>query len=64
MLDGNIIRNLEGILDSDAKNYLESYERLLIMNVLEKSKIKNFELSERELDSLIKIIKKYEKFLN
>ena len=64
MLDGNIIRNLEGILDSDAKNYLESYERLLIMNVLEKSKIKNFELSERESDSLIKIIKKYDKFLN
>jgi len=64
MLDGNIIRNLEGILDSDAKNYLESYERLLIMNVLEKSKIKNFELSERELNSLIKIIKKYDKFLN
>jgi len=64
MLDGNIIRNLEGILDSDAKNYLESYERLLIMNVLERSKIKNFELSERELDSLIKIIKKYDKFLN
>ncbi len=64
MLDGNIIGNLEGILDSDAKNYLESYERLLIMNVLEKSKMKNFELSERELDSLIKIIKKYDKFLN
>jgi len=64
MLDGNIIRNLEGILDSDAKNYLESYERLLIMNVLEKSKIKNFELSEGESDSLIKIIKKYDKFLN
>ena len=64
MLDGNIIRNLEWILDSDAKNYLESYERLLIMNVLERSKIKNFELSERELDSLIKIIKKYDKFLN
>ena len=64
MLDENIIRNLERILDSDAKNYLESYERLLIMNVLEKSKIKNFELSERELDSLIKIIKKYDKFLN
>jgi hypothetical protein len=64
MLDGNVIRSLKGILDSDAKNYLESYERLLIMNVLEKSKIKNFELSERELDSLIKIIKKYDKFLN
>ena len=64
MLDENIIRNLERILDSDAKNYLESYERLLIMNVLERSKIKNFELSERELDSLIKIIKKYDKFLN
>ena len=64
MLDGNIIGNLEGILDSDAKNYLESYERLLIMNVLEKSKIKNFELSEGESDSLIKIIKKYDKFLN
>ena len=64
MLDGNIIRNLEGILDSDAKNYLESYERLLIMNVLEKSKIKNFELSEGESDSLFKIIKKYDKFLN
>ena len=64
MLDGDIIRSLEGILNSDAKNYLESYERLLIMNVLEKSKIKNFELSERESDSLIKIIKKYDKFLN
>ncbi len=64
MLDGNVIRSLKGILDSDAKNYLESYERLLIMNVLEKSKIKNFELSEGESDSLIKIIKKYDKFLN
>ena len=34
------------------------------MNVLEKSKIKSFELSGRELDSLNKIIKKYSKFLN
>ena len=64
MLDRNTIRSLERILDSDVKNYLESYERLLLMNVLEKSKIKNFELSKRELDSLIKIIKKYNKFLN
>ena len=64
MLDGNIIRNLEGILDSDAKNYLESYERLLLMNILKKLKTKSFELSIRELDSVNKIIKKYSKFLN
>ena len=63
-MDENIIRNLERILDSDTQNYLESYERLLLMNVLEKSKIKSFELSGRELDSLNKIIKKYSKFLN
>tara|TARA_B100000470_G_C19536840_1_gene278671 strand:- start:182 stop:376 length:195 start_codon:yes stop_codon:yes gene_type:complete len=64
MLDGDIIRSLEGILNSDAKNYLESYERLLLMNALEKSKIKDLKLTEHELHSLIKIIKKYNKFLN
>jgi|TARA_B110000014_G_scaffold88953_1_gene61142 hypothetical protein len=64
MLDENIIRNLERILDSDAKNYLESYERLLLMNILKKLKTKSFELSIRELDSVNKIIKKYSKFLN
>ena len=64
MLDGDIIRSLEGILNSDAKNYLESYERLLLMNALEKSKIKDLKLTDHELHSLIKIIKKYNKFLN
>ena len=64
MLDENIIRNLERILDSDAKIYLESYERLLLMNILKKLKTKSFELSIRELDSVNKIIKKYSKFLN
>ena len=64
MLDENIIRNLERILDSDAKNYLASYERLLLMNILKKLKTKSFELSIRVLDSVNKIIKKYSKFLN
>jgi|TARA_B100000959_G_C14702950_1_gene509553 hypothetical protein len=42
MVERNTIRSLEEILDSDAKNYLESYERLLLMNILEKSKILNY----------------------
>jgi len=60
----NILKNLERLLDSDKKNYLESFERLLLINVLEKSKVTHSELSRYELDSINKIIKKYSKFLN
>ena len=58
-----IIKNLELILESEATNYLESSERLFLMNVLQKSETKNYELSENEQILSNKIIKKYNKFL-
>ena len=59
-----IIKNLELILKSEATNYLESSERLFLMNVLQKSETKNYELSENEQILSNKIIKKYNKFLS
>ena len=59
-----IIKNLELILESEAINYLESSERLFLMNVLQKLESQNYELSENEQILVNKIIKKYNKFLS
>ena len=59
-----IIKNLELILESEATNYLESSERLFLMNILQKLETKNYELSENEQILSNKIIKKYNKFLS
>ena len=59
-----IIKNLKLILESEATNYLESSERLFLMNILQKLETKNYELSENEQILSNKIIKKYNKFLS
>ena len=59
-----IIKNLELILESEATNYLESSERLFLMNILQKLDSKNYQLSENEQILSNKIIKKYNKFLS
>jgi len=64
MKNTEIIKNLELILESEATNYLESSERLFLMNVLQKLETKNYELSENEQILSNKIIKKYNKFLS
>jgi len=64
MRNTEIIKNLELILESDATNYLESSERLFLMNVLQKLESQNYELSENEQILVNKIIKKYNKFLS
>ena len=64
MKNTEIIKNLELILESEATNYLESSERLFLMNVLQKLETKNYELSENEQILSNKIIKKYNKFSN
>ena len=46
------------ILHSDAINYLETSERLILKNILEKETI-----SELEVVNLDKILQKYEKFI-
>ena len=63
-MNTEIIKNLGLILESEAINYLESSERLFLMNVLQKSETKNYELSENEQVLSNKIIKKYNKFLS
>ena len=64
MKNTEVIKNLELILESEATNYLESSERLFLMNVLQKLETKNYELSENEQILSNKIIKKYNKFLS
>ena len=64
MKNTEIIKNLELILESEATNYLESSERLFLMNVLQKLETKNYELSENEQILSNIIIKKYNKFLS
>ena len=64
MKNTEIIKNLELILESEATNYLESSERLFLMNILQKLETKNYELSENEQILSNKIIKKYNKFLD
>ena len=46
------------ILQSDAINYLETSERLILKNILEKK-----DVSELEVTNLDKIMEKYEKFI-
>ena len=64
MRNTEIIKNLGLILESEAVNYLESSERLFLMNILQKLDSKTYELSENEQILLNKITKKYNKFLN
>ena len=64
MKNTEIIKNLELILESEATNYLESSERLFLMNILQKLETRNYELSENEQILSNKIIKKYNKFSN
>ena len=64
MKNTEIIKNLELMLESEATNYLESSERLFLMNILQKLETKNYELSENEQILSNKIIKKYNKFLD
>ena len=64
MKNAEIIKKLELILESEAINYLESSERLFLMNILQKLETKNYELSENEQILSNKIIKKYNKFLS
>jgi hypothetical protein len=59
MTDINILEKLEQILESDAKNYFESSERLSLMNILTKLRSKNPELNINELSTINKIFKKY-----
>jgi len=63
MKNTEIANNLGLILESEAINYLESSERLFLMNILQKLETKNYELSENEQILSNKIIKKYSKFL-
>ena len=63
MKNTEIVNNLGLILESEAINYLESSERLFLMNILQKLETKNYELSENEQILSNKIIKKYSKFL-
>ncbi len=62
MKNTEIIKNLELILESETINYLESSERLFLMNILQKLETRNYELSENEQILSNKIIKKYNKF--
>ena len=54
----NSKEKINKILQSDAINYLETSERLILKNILE-----NDTISDIELSNLAKILKKYEKFL-
>jgi|TARA_B100001540_G_scaffold156479_1_gene138605 hypothetical protein len=49
---------IQQLLNSEAINYLETSERLILKNILEKNTI-----SKIELDNLEKIFKKYGKYL-
>ena len=49
---------IDEILHSDASNYLETSERLVLKNILEKDTI-----SELDGDNLDKIFQKYKKFI-
>ena len=53
-----IKEKINNLLHSDAVNYLETSERLIIENIFEKEII-----SELEILNLYKIVKKYKKFI-
>ena len=54
----NSKEKIKKILQSDAVNYLETSERLILKNILEKD-----EISELEVNNLEKILQKYKKFI-
>ena len=54
----NSKERINKILQSEAVNYLETSERLVLKNILEKEII-----SELEVDNLDKILQKYKKFI-
>ena len=53
-----IKEKINNLLHSDAVNYLETSERLIIKNIFEKEII-----SELEILNLYKIVEKYKKFI-
>ena len=57
------VKILEKILKSEAQNYLESYERLLLMNIIPKLEKEGFEPSPDENHLVNQIIRKYSRFL-
>ena len=57
-LDIDIEQRISQILDSDIVNYLETSERLILKNILEKESI-----SELEINNLDKIFVKYARFI-
>ena len=54
----NSKEKINKILQSDAINYLETSERLILKNISEKD-----EISELEVKNLDEILKKYKKFI-
>ncbi|MDC0052231.1 hypothetical protein OAJ34_00300 [Candidatus Nitrosopelagicus sp.] len=54
----NSKEKINKILQSDAVNYLETSERLILKNISEKD-----EISELEVKNLDQILKKYKKFI-
>ena len=63
MDDPSIMKNIVDLIESDAKNYFESSERLLLMNLLKKLEDSS-KLSDDDYKTYNKIIKAYNKFLN
>ena len=64
MKNTDVLKNLERILDSETKNYLESSERLILMNIFEKLNVETNQSTENEYNLVNKIIQKYKKFLD
>ena len=58
MKNTDVLKNLERILDSETKNYLESSERLILMNIFEKLSVETNQLTENEYNLVNKIIQK------
>ena len=54
----NLKEKINKILQSDAVNYLETSERLILKNISEKD-----EISELEVKNLDEILQKYKKFI-
>ena len=57
-MDKEIKEKIHLLLNSDAINYLETSERLIVKNAIDK-KI----LSKTDDEKLVKILEKYEKFI-
>ena len=57
-MTNNSKEKIDEILRSEASNYLETSERLILKNILEKGKISNIDAS-----NLDKIFQKYKKFI-